>query len=296
MIYINIEDLELPHDWIEQADALTEQLLALPAVERTDFINDKRLLTWGNRRLVEALINVIGNKCWYSEIRLEGQDPNVDHFRPKGRVVEISTDHPYTFDKTGIVVEHGYWWLAFQWKNFRLSSMHANQRRVDPDTNGGKADFFPVNGPRAIELTPIEVIDEDVLPLDPCVLSDMELIWFDPDGKPGFKNWKRKPTDEEVKRLTVSTWLYHLNKNHIVQARASHVADIRNDLVTADAYYKMWNPNGPDIKLSYKIQFNLLLNKIRSKTASKSVFAGAKRCAVRTATAKYPWISDYNVL
>ena len=291
MIYINLEDLELPQDWLDKADELTVKLLSLTSADRTDFIKKNRHLTWGDRRLVEALSRVTGHKCWYSEVSLEGQDPNVDHFRPKGRVLDVSIDPP--FEKTGKTMDGGYWWLAFQWKNFRLSSMHANQRRVDDTTVGGKADFFPVIGNRATENTLLEVIDEDVLPLDPCVLSDMELIWFEPDGKLGFKGWKRKPTIEEERRLQTSTWLYHLDKNHIVKARNASVNDVRSDITTADAYYKMWNPKGPNINLAYRTQFNSVVAKIKSKISNKSPFAGAKRCAVRLASAKYSWITDF---
>jgi hypothetical protein len=91
----------------------------------------------------------VGNKCWYSEVPLEGADPNVDHFRPKGQVREVDADL-----QNLQTTSPGYWWLAFECRNFRLSSMHANQRRVDTDTNGGKSDYLPVLGSRAVEGTP----------------------------------------------------------------------------------------------------------------------------------------------
>jgi hypothetical protein len=292
MIHINLNDLELelPTGWADIAEELTEDLIKLDPSQRSDFIDKSRNKTWGDKELVEALIRVAGNKCWYSEVPLEGQDANVDHFRPKGRVVEVSPDPP--FDKTGVSTD-GYWWLAFQWKNFRLSSMHANQRRVDLETQGGKADFFPILGSKAADETDIDDIIEEVLPLDPCSPSDMELIWFDPDGKPGFKNWKRQPTAMEEKRLKISTWLYHLDKNKIVKARTEHVVDIRNDLKTADHHFKRWDLHGQVQNLTSKKLFDKELAKIKRKIALKAPYAGAKRCAVILAMAKYSWIRDY---
>lgn len=292
MIYINLNDLELelPAGWADIAEELTEKLLKLDPSKRSAFIDKGRTKTWGDKALVEALIRVAGNKCWYSEVPLEGQDANVDHFRPKGRVAEVLLDPP--FDKTGASTD-GYWWLAFQWKNFRLSSVHANQRRVDPDTQGGKADFFPILGNKAIDKTEIDDITEEVLPLDPCSPSDMELIWFDPDGKPGFKNWKRQPTAMEEKRLKISTWLYHLDKNKIVTARTEHVVDVRNDLITADHHFKMWDRYGPTPNLTSKKLFDREVAKIKRKIALKASYAGAKRCAVKLASAKYSWITDF---
>ena len=148
--------------------------MSKPTNERIAFINNNRTATWGNRELLTALKEVIGNKCWYSEVDLTGADPNIDHFRPKGRVKEVDVD---SLTPTGIDSE-GYWWLAFDHQNFRLSSMHSNQRRVDENTNGGKWDFFPVVGSRAVKGTQLSLINESVFPLDRCSATDVSLMWL----------------------------------------------------------------------------------------------------------------------
>ncbi|MGC1330855.1 MAG: hypothetical protein WA878_11780, partial [Pseudomonas sp.] len=167
--------------------ATTGLLLQVPA-DRATYIDSNRATTWGDPALVVALKALVGNKCWYSEIGLGGADPNVDHFRPKGRVIEVNDE----MAKTGQKLD-GYWWLAFEPLNFRLSSQHSNQRRVDEDTNGGKADFFPVRGDRTPTGTPYMQIFEDVLPLDPCSASDVSLIWFDPEGRPCYSPKQKHP-------------------------------------------------------------------------------------------------------
>src|SRR6266853_1250385 len=72
------------------------------------------------------------DKCWYTECRTPSAGNDIDHFRPKLRVKE-DRSHP------------GYYWLAFDWRNMRLSCQRANRPRRVPATRvtGGKADHFP---------------------------------------------------------------------------------------------------------------------------------------------------------
>lgn len=292
MIYINPADISLPQSWMQLARQLTKQLKGLNADQRAGFIAAHREDTWAGPDVLKALRGPAGNKCWYSEAPLEGADPNVDHFRPKGRVVEIDCQ---TLEKTG-VLHKGYWWYAFEPSNFRLSSMHANQRRVDETTAGGKADFFPVQGERAAELTEWALLNELVLPLDPCSQSDVALLWFDPDGNPAFASWRRTPSDLEALRVKITVWLFHLDKKEIAERRRGYLDEIRADLKNADVQYKIWQmqPNSPDIRA--KQAFDRYIDQVKQKLAPTSPFAGAKRSAVRLAKSDYCWIEEYDVV
>ena len=290
MVFIDLSKLELPEGWEDVADALTEELADIEPGKRNSFIDSKKRKTWGDDRLLEALRKIAGNKCWYSDLPLEGSDVNIDHFRPKGRITEVESDFPYS--KTGTQSD-GYWWLAFNWENFRLSSMHANQRRVDEDTSGGKADFFPVSGQRADELTPIGSMTEDILPLDPCKLSDVALLWYDPDGKIGYNGWQSTNDENEIQRLKLTNWLYHLDKKEIVAARRSHIVDIQKDLRTANSHYVSWNPQGPNKNMTSKNSFDIEIARIKGKMENTYPYARAILCAVKTASAKYKWVDKY---
>lgn len=292
MIYVNSRNLSISSKWLDNARDLTRELLNKLPDERSSFIDAKRTETWGHQDLVNALRQVVGNKCWYSEVSLDGADPNVDHFRPKGRVVEIDCDSLIKTD----TISRGYWWLAFEPKNFRLSSQHSNQRRVDEDTDGGKWDFFPVEGARAPETTEWELIGENVIPLDPCSYSDMSLLWFDPDGKPGLSKPIDRATPYEVKRIKVTVWLYHLDKKETAASRARHIEGIRKDIKNADIAYKLWNPNSNLPNLVQKNRFDNELDKIKTKIADSSIFAGAKRCAVQLAKSEFTWIEEFKVI
>lgn len=287
MIYINPRDIKFDPKWEAKARELTKELLEKKPEERAAFIDSKRAETWGNSALSKLLRGVVGNKCWYSEVPLDGADFNIDHFRPKGRVVEIDNS---SFEKTGDK-SPGYWWLAFEPKNFRLSCMHSNQRRVDEETNGGKADFFPVEGARAPEGAEWDLIEEDVLPFDPCCADDMALLWFTPDGTPTLKNGS--PSDEEYRRLRITIWLFHLDKEEIAKRRTDNVIDILKDIKSADTQYKLWQQAGATTGSALYKRFDDAIAKLKSEIKSSEPFARAKQCAVLLSKAEYPWIDKY---
>src|SRR5262245_62047027 len=92
MIYIDLNKITLSTEWDNRAKKLTRELEAMLPDERLDFIEKHREVTWGAHEVLEALRAIVGNKCWYSEVPLEGADPNVDHFRPKGQVREVDAN------------------------------------------------------------------------------------------------------------------------------------------------------------------------------------------------------------
>jgi len=292
MIFINPDSLEIPLESEETLRILTETLAEKTAVERRRFIESNRAKSWGHEAMLTALRAIVGNKCWYSEVHLEGADPNVDHFRPKGRVREVGTN----LENTGEFSD-GYWWLAFEPRNYRLAAMHANQRRVDKDTDGGKWDYFPVRGARASTQTEWDAIMEDILVLDPCSFSDVQLLWFDPDGIACAAKWKHRDIDErEIERVKATIWLYHLDKKELQDRRSGYVQDIRKDLRKANSYYQLWAPCSMNPNLHAKRSFDERVAEIRTKIADKEEFVGAKRCAVRIALAEYPWIEEFNII
>lgn len=286
MIFINPDLMRPDNAWEQRAQRLATELLQKATDERAAFIEAQRQNTWGHRELLAALRNVVGNKCWYSEVRLEGADPNVDHFRPKGQVREVDD----TFQQTG-QISPGYWWLAFELRNYRLAAMHANQRRVDEHTVGGKWAYFPVRGDRAPAPTEWGMIVEDNLALDPCSSSDVGLLWFDPDGNPCAS--PRCRTDADAERVRVTIWLYHLDKDEIRRERSSQLADLRIILRSANIEYQLWNPLSAQPDLRAKRSFDDKVAAIRRGISDQAEFARAKRCAVRLAMSEYPWIEDH---
>lgn len=114
-------------------------------------------------------------KCWYTESKNPGCLNDVDHFRPKAKVL----------DGDG-AVRHWYWFMAFNPVNYRLSSQISNRLNRNPvlGATGGKGDKFPLmlGSPCATCLT--EIVNERPVILDPCSEADTELLEFQPDGRP----------------------------------------------------------------------------------------------------------------
>lgn len=288
MIFINPDRLTLSELVRTEMELLSKELIKKAPEERRVFIEAKRNETWGHQDVVATLRNYAGNKCWYSEVALDGADLNVDHFRPKGQVREVDEN----LQNTGEVHE-GYWWLAFEFANYRLASMHANQRRVDRNTQGGKWDYFPVRGNRARSETPWAEIIEDILALDPCSQSDVALLWFDPDGNPCPSDWKRIPNANDKERVKATIWLYHLNKQEVATSRVAHIQEIRSDLRKAHAEFRLWDRDSDRPNLQAKRSFDQKIAEIKAKLAADAIFAGAKRCAVRVAIVDFPWIEEF---
>ena len=92
----------------------------------------------------------------------------MDHFRPKNQ----STD-----DQGNIILADGYWWLAYDYLNYRLSCEKSNRSFE----SGGKNDMFPLK-PGTIPATQGNKNDIPLL-LDPCVDSDVALIDCNEAGK-----------------------------------------------------------------------------------------------------------------
>jgi len=288
MVYINPTSIPFPQDRLTRLRELTEALRACAADKRSGKIETGRNQSWAHPEIVTALRAVVGNKCWYSEVHLDHHDPNVDHFRPKGAIREVDCT-----SLTNSGASPGYWWLAFDHRNFRLAAIHANQRRVDESTTGGKADYFPVRGPRAPEKTEWASIVEDYLPLDPCSKTDVSLLWFDPDGVPGCVDRPGNPLSErDRERVRISIWLYHLDKEDIQKRRSETIRGVLALLDEANDDLRDWDPGGI-CDLKAKSRFDRAISKIDKALEPESLFAGAIERVVRTRSAHYPWIIEH---
>jgi hypothetical protein len=289
MVYINPDTIPIPQSRLDALKQMTQALCGAPKTKRPKLIKDGRNDSWAHDEVVEALRHMVGNKCWYSEVHLDHNDPDVDHFRPKGSIREIE---PSTREHCGRC--EGYWWLAFEPRNFRLAAVHANRRRVFVNTNGGKWDYFPVIGDRAKPGTPWKRITEEYLPLDPCRKSDVLLLWFDADGVAGVAK-EKKLSDKEKLRVDISIWLYHLDEENTQKRRGEVIRGVLADLDDANDEFKDWDHEGACNEEARK-RFDDKIALLEKALNPKSLFAGAVGRVVRTRSAHYPWILDYLTL
>ncbi|MFG3553374.1 hypothetical protein ACGGAQ_03195 [Micromonospora sp. NPDC047557] len=172
MRFINRE--ELRPKIADLLPALAEAAAAVTA--ETDPIKRKDVIrryqpAWVALR--EEMSRLSHGKCWYTESKNLGADDDIDHFRPKGGVQGIP-DHP------------GYYWLAFDWKNFRLSCHHANRprRARGSSLTGGKGARFPLLDESKRAFSEEDNLEAEMpLYLDPCDPEDPPQLTFWPNGE-----------------------------------------------------------------------------------------------------------------
>ena len=150
------------------------------------------------------------HKCWYTESKNLGTDDDLDHYRPKSSVHE-DPEHP------------GYYWLAFEWTNLRLSCHRANRPRIHPETGetGGKADHFPLLNEQVRARSPDDDLSlEEPALLDPTKADDVRLLSFSPNGEVALSPTHRgEPTAQ--KRLDASRLYLNLNWPCFCDARVT---------------------------------------------------------------------------
>lgn len=151
-----------PADWVIDANALTLQLYNAKDETERDAIIEKNQGLWRDDRIRNWLLKQFNNKCWYSEAQDSVSSIHVDHYRPKGRVKQ----------DLGTVPEGGYWWLAFDWVNYRICGQLLNVK---------KGVLFPIiEGLRCTASNPVSLQFEAPFLIDP--LSDAtRLISYEKD-------------------------------------------------------------------------------------------------------------------
>ena len=221
MIYINIDNLEPDEDWLNRADALTANLLAANAATRKQIIDDNEDM-WGE--LKKHYCDFLHRKCWYSEAVNDFAHCHLDHFRPKGKAE----------DEDSNIQDGGYWWLSFNWKNYRYSGPAGNIR---------KKHYFHVNVNKA--LTPNDAIEnEDIRFLDPCEPSDPEKLKYNNEGIISPKNEDVTSRDYIQAEYTIRRM--NLNMYGLVEGRRDNyrktariVRETQNLLALQKAKYDM---------------------------------------------------------
>jgi uncharacterized protein (TIGR02646 family) len=194
MIYVNLFDNPPPQDWIDRADALTQQLIDAPDKASRDVIIHRNRRMW--TEIKQHLSDIKSRKCWYTESINDGTHAHVDHFRPKNRVTDENK-----------VESDGYWWLAFDWRNYRFSGQAPNVR---------KRDFFHVNSGRALNYG--DDIDlEDIRFLDPVKPRDPDELVYTNEGKVEPKN--KDKTSRGYIRAEYTIRRMFLDKEGLVEGR-----------------------------------------------------------------------------
>ena len=175
---------------------------------------------WKNKNLQNDFRKYFYNKCWYTEIKLIGQDAQIDHYRPKGAVAQYEN---YRFNEP--LAQCGYYWLKNDPSNYRVCCIYANRKTGE----GGKGCFFPLADFSPL-LTEDGVQIEEPLLLDPCKPGDVRLISFlGNEIIPTSMN----PLDQT--RVKVSVRVYNLDDTYIKPERIKVWNEVEKTLNEYDA-------------------------------------------------------------
>ncbi len=205
MIFIDLEnkkptDADIPgwtpwtlekwNQWLTKSSRLVNELALLDQAgkrkERNELI-EKNSAHWG--KLKKWLLALSGGKCWFSEVRELCSHYDVEHFRPKKQAKALDGSE-----------RDGYWWLAFDYMNFRVCGNVVNRK---------KGIWFPLQQGSLVStyVAPCEESETRYL-LDPIDDDDVSLIAFDEEGKvvpaPGTSEWDQQRVEETVKRLKLN--------------------------------------------------------------------------------------------
>ena len=176
--------------WLAKSKQLVDDLASLDAAGKRDERNaliDANSAHWGT--LKQWLLAISSGKCWFSEVRELYSHYDVEHFRPKKEAKALDAS-----------VRDGYWWLAFDYMNFRVCGNVGNRKK------GG---WFPLQDGSLCSsyVKPCEESESRYL-LDPIDDDDVALIAFDEEGKviPMSKitAWEQQRVVETVKRLKLN--------------------------------------------------------------------------------------------
>jgi len=161
----------LPDSWREFIANRTTAMAPLTDSKKRDYVRNND--GWG--LLKDWLSNLSFGKCWYCESKSARAPMDVDHFRPKLLV---------TVDGVKVTTHKGYWWLAYDWMNFRLSCQRCNRPFTTSfDLVAGKRNEFPLRDETTRAHGPVDDVSlEQPRLLDPCQLEDVSLLAHCLDG------------------------------------------------------------------------------------------------------------------
>lgn len=163
----------LPNPWYtHSSDQSAELATKTSAAERAQHFKKNGI--WGE--LKQWLAATSHQKCWYCEAKSFRAPCEVDHFRPK-----LGT----TSSRIRVVGHEGYYWLAYNWTNFRLSCIRCNRKEKDESRilHGKGNDFAVQDETRRCLNEAGNIQDETPTLLDPCCRDDTTLLANCIDGE-----------------------------------------------------------------------------------------------------------------
>lgn len=233
--------------WLTKAKSLTQNLISETDAEKRKEIIDSNSAVWRNKALKKYLMQLSDGKCWYSEAREVYSHYHVDHFRPKSEALDLHG-----------IDQGGYWWLAFDWTNYRICGSVGNTK---------KGARFCVLRNKANCPTDLHE-DEIIYLLDPIDKDDTLKLTFDKTGKAKPSSIDENEWDYKRTKYTIDN--LDLNYEPLKEARKDLWDTCESKLNELQNLMKEYNQNP---SASKKGQIQSKLEDLRMLTKPKSEFS-----------------------
>lgn len=219
-----------------------KKLAGMPVADRKDHTERNGPNKW--KPVKDRLMNVLGKKCWYTEVELVGAALVVDHYRPVCN----------------------YWWLSYDPENYRVSCPWANSHEHNAlhGCAGGKGDKFPLLPPAISAIGKNKLRQERPVILDPCSQSDCGLLAFQADGRP-ILNPDYAANATAAKRVEDSNILLNLDHPDFNSKREQLCRAIADDVRA----YEALPVNSPERTTTF--------SRLQARLAPKATFSTAAR-------------------
>jgi len=181
--------------------------------------------TYKTKAIVEKLRMKQHNKCCFSEAKFEIDYPHVEHFRPKGKIVDYDTEAD---------IYPGYYWLAYEWSNLFLCKSVINSTY--------KKNYFPLVDETQRNRDHHSVASEDPIIINPGTEDPRLHIQFHLDEPVGITergklNIKllglRHPSLEEGRRklLILLKTIHDLIQLHLSEGKDIHDPELTGPIL-----------------------------------------------------------------
>lgn len=271
MIYIDISRLNIPEEWKEKARQVTEELRNIPETDRARFIERNSEIWQGLKSELERISH---GKCWYCEVKSPRADFHVDHHRPKNRVKNSDgTEEP------------GYWWLAFEYSNYRLACSFCNCPHAGEDgIVRGKSDQFPLHSGSVRARPDSNLNDENPILLDPTNPVDPSMLWFSNDGSACPRHSEAASFLHQRASATID--ILNLNDIKIVEARKELWRRCITLIERGDRAFAQYHGGSP----TARTEFEMIIREIRELIQSSAEFSATARACFRGSA--YDWVRE----
>lgn len=239
MRYINTSGYNPKKLKIESQKKLVELNSCPTILEKKAFLDVVANQIWTKHKV--AFEKISSNKCWFSEAYATVSDFQIEHFRPKKRVLLITNKDEYIESRTEND-NNGYWWLSYELENFRLVGGKPNQF---------KGTYFPlVYGSSIATPSNSSWKNEKSIFIDPCVEEDIKLITYD-----GVHPKESNPDVDSIEhiRARISINLFGLNINKLKNARSKVFEVAKNYYCTAELNWNAMNENNGVNQATYNL-------------------------------------------